>query len=261
MTNESLTLFIPLYGKALMSREGFLPDAMAEEIVSTVDYDFTKVDQSRKLAIYMAMRAKLFDGYAREFAAQHPDGLILQLGVGLDSRVRRVACPNLWYDLDFPDVIDLRRRWFPEDERYRLIAAPALPAVWLADIPVRENVLVLAEGLSMYLSEKDMRDLMAALQARFPQVTLIFDAYSKSAAKLSALKNPVNAVKAKIDFALDDPQALLTGTRGMASVLNADIITPAAVGQLKGVDKWRFRFMGRFGRSFYRIFGYEIKGE
>lgn len=259
MTNESLTLFIPLYGKAMMSREGFLPDPTAEEIVSTVDYDFTKVDQSRKLAIYMAMRAALFDGYARDFAAQHPDGLVLQLGVGLDSRVKRVPCQNPWYDLDFPDVIDLRRTYFPEDARYHLIAAPALPADWLAGVPKAQNALVLAEGLSMYLSEGDMRALMAALQAHFGQVTFIFDAYSKRAAKLSALKNPVNAVKAKIDFALDDSAELLTGTQGMTAVLNADIITPEAVGRLKGLDRWRFRSMGRFGKNFYRIFGYELK--
>lgn len=258
MTNESLTLFIPLYGKALMSREGFLPDPTAEKIVASVDFDFTKVDQSRKLAIYMAMRAALFDGYARDFAAQHPDGLILQLGVGLDSRVSRVPCMNPWYDLDFPDVISLRRTYFPADDRYHLIAAPALPTDWLADVPVREHALVLAEGLSMYLSEQDMRVLMAALQAHFPHVTFIFDAYSKSAAKLSALKNPVNAVKAKIDFALDDPQPLLSGTQGMKVILNADIITPDAIDRLKGADKLRFRFMGRLGKRFYRIFGYEI---
>ena len=260
MTNESLTLFIPLYGKALMSREGFLPDPAAEEIVRTVDFDFTKVDQSRKLAIYMAMRAALFDGYARDFSVQHPDGLILQLGVGLDSRVRRVPCGNPWFDLDFPEVIDLRRSYFPEDARYHLIGAPALPADWLADLPDAEHVLVLAEGISMYLSEGDMRMLMAALQKRFPHVTFIFDAYSRSAAKLSALKNPVNAVKAKIDFAMDDPAELLGGTSGMRAVLNADIITPAAVARLKGRDRLRFSLMGRFGKSFYRIFGYEIMG-
>jgi len=165
VTNESMTLFIPLYGKAMMSREGFLPDKTAEKIVESVDFDFSKVDQSRKLAIYMTMRAALFDGYARDFAAAHPDGLVLQLGVGLDSRVKRVGCTNPWYDLDFPDVIGLRRTYFPEDERYHLIGAPALPADWLATVPHAEHALVLAEGLSMYLSEKDMRDLMAALQA------------------------------------------------------------------------------------------------
>lgn len=261
MTNESLTLFIPLYGKAMMSREGFLPDPAAEEIVASVDFDFTKVDRSRKLAIYMAMRAALYDGYVRGFAAQHPDGLVLQLGVGLDSRVKRAAVSNPWYDLDFPEVIGLRRRYFPEDERYHLIAAPALPADWLAQVPRAAHALVLAEGLSMYLSERDMRALMAALQAHFGHVTFIFDAYSRSAAKLSALKNPVNAVKAKIDFAMDDPQLLLTGTTGMRVSMNADIITREAVDRLKGMDRWRFRFMGRFGSSFYRIFGYEITGE
>ena len=259
MTNESLTLFIPLYGKALMSREGFLNDPMAEKIVSSVDYDFGKVDQSRKLAIYMAMRAARYDSCVREFVREHPDGLILQLGVGLDSRVARVPCGNPWYDLDFPDVIGLRRTYFPEDDRYRLIAAPALPADWLAGVPRAEHALVLAEGLSMYLSEQDMRNLMAALQAHFSHALFIFDAYSKAAAKLSALKNPVNAVKAKIDFAMDDPETLLTGTKGMRTVMNEDIITKDAVERLRGVDRVRFRFMGRFGRSFYRIFGYELR--
>ena len=259
MNNESKTLFIPLYGKAMMSREGFLPDPMAEKIVSEVDFDFGKVDQSRKLAIYMAMRAMQFDRYAREFAARHPEGLILQLGVGLDSRIRRVECANPWYDLDFPDVIALRRAYFPEDARYHLIGAPALPADWLADLPRAEHALVLAEGISMYLSGQDMRDLMAALQAHFRQVRFIFDAYSKAAAKLSALKNPINAVKAKIDFAMDNPEELLAGTEGMTAFLNEDIITRDAINLLTGVDKWRFRFMGRFGKNFYRIFGYELK--
>ncbi len=254
MTNESLTLFIPLYGKALMSREGYLPDPDAERIVASVDYDFSQVDQSRKLAIYLAMRAALFDGYARDFAREHPDGLIVQLGVGLDSRIRRVPCGNAWYDLDFPDVINLRRTYFPEDERYHCIAAPALPADWLAEVPVHAHTLVLMEGLTMYLSEQDMRDLLAAIRARFLDTTVIFDAYSRAAAKLSAIKNPVNAVRAKIDFAMNAPADL--AVPGWVSCMDADIITPAAIARLQGVDKVRFRFMGRCGRSFYRIFGY-----
>lgn len=261
MKNESLTLFIPLYGKAMMSREGFLHDPTAEKIVSEADFDFAKVDRSRKLAIYMAMRAALYDGYVREFARQHPDGLILQLGVGLDSRVRRVPVGNAWYDLDLPEVIDLRKAYFPADDRYRLIGAPALPASWLADVPKARHALVLAEGLSMYLSEKDMRDLMAALQGHFGNTRFIFDAYSRSAAKLSALKNPVNAVKARIDFAMDDPAALLTDTQGMKAVLDTGIITPEAIDRLQGSDRLRFRFMGRFGNGFYRVFGYEITGK
>lgn len=259
MTNESLTLFIPLYGKAMMSREGFLPDPTAEKIVSTVDYDFSKVDQSRKLAIYMAMRARFFDMLARNFAKAQPDSPIIQLGVGLDSRVKRVPCANPWYDLDFPDVIDLRRRYFPEDERYQLIAAPALPADWVTQLPDgAPSALVLMEGLSMYLSEQDMRDLLTALGERYEHVHICFDAYSKTAARLSALKNPVNAVKAKIDFALDEPQALIAGLSGWQLAEVDDIIRPEEIERLQGLDRLRFRFMGRFGRRFYRIYNYRF---
>ncbi len=256
MKNESLTLFIPLYGKALMSREGLFPDATAERIVSTVDYDFSKVDRSRKLAIYMAMRAAHYDRMVEEYAARHPDGVIIQLGVGLDSRVNRVQAALPWYDLDFPEVIALRREYYPESAQYHLIAAPALPADWLAGIPHHGHALILAEGLTMYLSQQDMQALMAAFRGHFDEAEFIFDAYSPLAARLSKWKNPINAVDAKIDFAMDDP-ALLEG-EGSKCILNSDIITPDMVARLQGSDRLRFRFMGRAGKSFYRIFGYRL---
>lgn len=256
MKNESLTLFIPLCGKAMMSREGLFPDAEAERIVASVDFDFSRVDQSRKLAIYMAMRAAHYDRMAADFAARHPGGVVIQLGCGLDSRVRRVNVDLPWYDLDLPEVIDLRRTYFPENDCYHLIAAPALPADWLAGLPACDHALVIAEGLSMYLSEADMRALMAALRSHFGETEFVFDAYSPLAARLSRWKNPINAVDAHIDFAMSDP-ALLAG-EGVACTLNSDIITPDMIGRLRGVDRLRFRFMGRAGRSFYRIFGYRL---
>lgn len=256
MKNESLTLFIPLYGKALMSREGLFPDEMAERIVDTVDYDFSQVNQTRKLAIYMAMRAAHYDRMVEAYAKRHPEGVIIQLGVGLDSRISRVKVGLPWYDLDFPEVIALRKEYYPEGERYRLIAAPALPADWLAGIPHHSHALIIAEGLSMYLSEQDMRSLIAALRAHFDEAEFVFDAYSPLAAKLSRWKNPINAVDAKIDFAMDDP-ALLAG-EGCAVLLDSDIITPDMVARLKGRDRLRFRFVGAAGKSFYRIFGYRL---
>jgi O-methyltransferase involved in polyketide biosynthesis len=258
MKNESKTLFIPLYGKAMMSREGFIADRTAERIVAECGFDFGLVDRSRKLAIYMTMRALQFDRYAREFAKAHPDGVIIQLGVGMDSRIQRVPCTNKWWDLDFPEVIALRKQYFPENERYRLLAAPALPADWLAQIPEGGHALVLAEGLSMYLSEADVRSLMDALQRHFDETLFVLDAYSRLAAKLSPLKNPVNAVRARIDFAMDDPQLLAEGREGVRCVLNEDIITREYTEQLKGKDRLRFRWMGRAGRNLYRIFGYQL---
>ena len=260
MRNESKTLFIPLYGKAMMSREGLCEDKTAETIVDTCGFDFSGVDRSRKLAIYMTMRAMHFDSYVRAFAEKHPDGVIIQLGVGLDSRVHRVACDNPWWDLDFPEVIAMRKGYFAENARCRMIAAPAVPADWLEQIPRSKYALVLAEGLSMYLSEADMRSLMQALQLHFGETLFVFDAYSKLAAKLSPLKNPINAVKARIDFAMDEPQTLIAAMDRAACVINDDIITPEYTAQLKGKDRLRFKWMGKAGKNLYRIYGYRMQG-
>lgn len=258
MNNESKTLYIPLWGKAMMSREGIFPDPWAEKIVEGCGFDFTKVDQSRKLAIMMAMRAAYFDRLASDFEKMNPGGIVLQLGVGLDSRAKRVNSGLLWYDLDLPEVVAERKRFFPEEGSSHLIAAPALPTDWLADLPEADHVLVIAEGLSMYLSEKDMRSLIAAFQQKWPHTLFVFDAYSKLAAKLSPLRNPINAVKVHIDFAMDDPAELITGMQGISCALNTGIITEEGLVRLKGRDRLRFSFMRRPGNRLYRIFGYNV---
>ncbi len=258
MNNESKTLFIPLWGKAMMSKEGLFSDKWAEEIVDTCGYDFASVDKSRKLAIMMAMRASLFDRLAAEFVREHPGGIVLQLGVGLDSRVKRVNSGLFWVDLDFPEVVELRKQFFPESENYHYIAAPALPADWIDSLPDAPHALVIAEGLSMYLSEKDMRALMMAFQCKWPNTFFVFDAYSRLAAKLSPLRNPINAVKARIDFALDDPETLIRGMEGVSCELNTGIITEKGLARLTGRDRLRFSFMRRPGNRLYRVFGYRV---
>ncbi len=261
MTNESKTLFIPLYGKALMSKRGFFPDETAEIIVDTCGHDFTDVDKSEKLAIYMAMRAMQYDELCEQFLTKYPDSIVIHLGCGLDSRCKRVELtPKMWYDLDFPDVIEIRRGYFPEGSHYRLLASSVTELSWLDSIEFNgKSVLVIAEGLSMYLTEDEMVDLINAIGEKFGKATLLFDAYSNSAAKLSKFKNPINAVDAKISFSMSDPTRLEELCKNAECVLNNDIILPRYIERLSGAWKSRFKFMGRFGASFYRIYGYKIR--
>ena len=258
MKNESLTLFIPLYGKAMMSREGFLHDPTAEKIVSEADFDFAKVDRSRKLAIYMAMRAALYDGYVREFARQHPDGLILQLGVGLDSRVRRVPVGNAWYDLDLPEVIDLRKAYFPADDRYRLIGAPALPASWLADVPKARHALVLAEGLSMYLQMQELHTLLRDLKDRFGHVHLLMDSYTTFGAAATKYKNPINTVGVTRVYGFDDPREP-AGDTGFRFVAEHGLTPDSMIAELPKAEQRFFKnlFAGKLAKKIYRLYEYE----
>ena len=113
LNNESKTLFIPLYGKAMMSKNNlFINDPKAEEIISKVKFNFEDLKQSKWLSMYMALRAKIIDEICNRYITQNPNTTVIHLGCGLDSRCLRVDNNNIsWYDIDFQSVIDLRKQF------------------------------------------------------------------------------------------------------------------------------------------------------
>ena len=106
------TLFIPLYGKARVSKENrILHDPMAEKIWEAEGFPIRGKGKSKWLAYAMAMRARVFDDWTEEMLCANPEALVLQIGCGLDSRCLRVKAPYLhWIDTDFPEVLSLRKK-------------------------------------------------------------------------------------------------------------------------------------------------------
>jgi len=259
MNNESKTLFIPLYGKASMSRDGFYEDKKAEEIIDKVTFDFASIDKSKKLAIYLTMRAMQFDEITRSFISEYPNGIIITLGCGLDSRVARVEHKDCkWYDLDFPEVIAIRKDFYVETDKSRMIPSSVTELSWLDRIEYNnENVLIVAEGLTMYLTECEMKALLEAFKSKFRRAFFVFDAYSNFALKMSKYKNPVNSVNAKIRFAMDHSDIFEQDS--IACRLNNDIIRKDYIDRLSGIYKIRLRLIGKFGSKLYRIYGYYIE--
>lgn len=258
MKNESRTLFIPLLGKAMMSLDGFWRDKTAEEIIAK-NYDYLKsVDKSKRLAIYMTMRAMQYDNYAADFVVRNPDAVVIHLGCGLDSRIVRVKQKaKHWYDLDFPDVISFREIYYRETDSYSMIKSSVTDFSWLEQINHNdEPVLIIAEGLTMYLTEEDIRTLTELFAEKFGNVTFIFDAYSSFAAKASKIKNPINSVDAKISFFMDDEKLFQNEEKSIYHKETREIILTEYINKLKGVYKTRFKFMKKFGRKMYRIYVY-----
>src|SRR5512147_121820 len=104
LTKEQETLLIPLYSKA--QDNPILIDEKARQILEGVQYDFHGLKIPKKTEVTLRIRAKQLDAYTRQFITSHPNGLVLHLGCGLDSRCVRVPrAETLWYDLDLPDVI------------------------------------------------------------------------------------------------------------------------------------------------------------
>ena len=152
LTPEQETLLITLYAKAQPGNPLFF-DPAAQDILNQVDYDFTRLHVPYKTVVLVCQRAKKLDAVTRDFLAGHPDGVVIQLGCGLDNRFWRVDDGRVnWYDLDMPPVVELRHRFFTGSERYHLIAASVTDLEWVDMVTSGGRpVLVVAEGLLMYV--------------------------------------------------------------------------------------------------------------
>ncbi|MCA9663474.1 MAG: class I SAM-dependent methyltransferase [Myxococcales bacterium] len=135
------------------------------------------------MIVHIALRARQYDAYSRDFLARHPDGWIVNLGCGLDTRFWRIDEPGKrairLFDLDLPEMIALKREFVGETDRYRMIASSVLDHGWMdrvADETAGAPLLLLAEGLFMYLPQAEVQALVVALRARFPGSELVFEA-------------------------------------------------------------------------------------
>lgn len=114
---------------------------------------------------------------------------MLHLGCGLDSRAFRLNLPAdvRWFDVDMPEVIAMRRRVIEERTGYRMIASSVTGAAWFDDIPTDRPTLVVAEGLVMYLTEDEIRELLQRITDRFPSGQIVFDAMPPSIVRVQKL--------------------------------------------------------------------------
>ncbi len=211
------TLLITLYAKARGCPDGFFDDETARHILNQIDYDFSRLKVPIGTSLTVCLRAKKLDDYARAFLAKHPQATMLHLACGLDGRYQRINNNQVqWYDLDLPDVIDLRRKFFHETGNYHLIASSVTDLSWLDTIPQQgQPVLVIAEGLMMYLAEDDVKRLLLALQTAFPGCHLAFDAYSEMTARRAKNHPSLKKTGAVLRWGIDDPHTMATWGDGI----------------------------------------------
>ncbi|PZG27467.1 methyltransferase [Spongiactinospora gelatinilytica] len=214
LSGAQATMLATLYGRAVDARSSrsVLHDTAALDAVERLEFDFATTGMRRGDEVSVALRAGHLDAWTREYLAAHPQATVLHLACGLDSRVRRVdPGPGVrWYDVDLPDVIDLRRQVFPEPPggRYELIASSVTDPAWLADVPADLPVLVVAEGLTMYLKPDEGAALLRRIVDHFPSGQFVFDAFSRRGIKLQKLNGPVQAAGATLYWGVDDPAEL-----------------------------------------------------
>jgi O-methyltransferase involved in polyketide biosynthesis len=183
------SLFLTLGSRALDSRlpRPFLGDPMADEIITTIGYGLDKFPQlntkllDRRSKVFdVAVRTKILDEMVRRFVIRQPDAVVLDLGAGLDGRMSRVNPPPTveWYDVDFPEVVALRRKLLPQHANAHNVGADLTDPDWLHDIPGDRPAMIVADGLVLFLAQDDFVSLLNRLTAHFPGGELALNAYT-----------------------------------------------------------------------------------
>jgi len=188
MSGLSETYLAPLYWKAVESQrpDAMIKDEKAVALVTQMSVDFSRVRQIKMNGLLQAMRiifTREMDRYARDFIIRHPDAVVVHIGCGLDSRFERVAEHNgqvEWYDLDLPEVIELRRRFIGDErEGYNLLGCSVLEEAWLEVVKVHSQrpFLFLAETVFVYFTVEQVKSLVLRLRDAFPGAELVFDGW------------------------------------------------------------------------------------
>lgn len=187
------TLVIPLYGRKVCSEHypELLQDKNAERICDRLDYDFDS--QKKKMesviglfgALEVAQRHYDLMCEVRDYLQTHPKAAVVNLGCGLDdtfSKVNNGECKG--YNIDMPDVIEIRNELLPAGEREKNIACDLNDYSWFDLIDASDGAVFFAAGVFYYFKTEDVKKLFCAMANRFNGAVLAFDACNKRGAKM-----------------------------------------------------------------------------
>lgn len=189
ISDVSTTLLLTLYSHALesQSKNPILNDPKAEEIVANLNKELEKsggrlyknlaggkIDGS--VIVHISIRAKKYDEYVNHFLKQSPNGVVVNIGCGLDTRFWRIDNGKVnFYDLDLPEVIEIKKKLCKEVKRYHMLPSSVLNHEWMSEVP-EHNIgpfLFVAEGVFMYLGYEEVKELVLKLQKQFPGSELV----------------------------------------------------------------------------------------
>lgn len=202
------TMLQTIYARAKESSgRGVIHDTKAEEIIGKLDYDFTLADKDAAMCSGVIARTIVLDQMTKAWLASHPGAVVVNIACGMDTRCYRMTGYEHWYNLDLPEAMTVRERLLPEGGTISQIAMSAMDD-WGGEISEQNKpVLILIEGLTMYLSEADVQRIFAVIAKRFCQATVFVETMNPMVVKRFKEKS-IDATKVKFTWGVKNGEAL-----------------------------------------------------
>ena len=257
------TLVIPMYGRMKSSQlyPFLFKDDGAARLMSRIDYDFSSLESNSRNAMQrfgfleVAVRQYNLAWEVRDYLKTHPNAAVVNLGCGLDDTGRH--CDNgtcRIYNIDYPDVIEVRNDLIPPGAREINIACDLNDISWFQAIDASGGAVFFASGVFYYFLRSQVQKLVSAMAAAFPGGRLVFDAANRTAVKLM-LKTWVKYAKIKdvgAYFSVEDAQTELSPWTKESKVSSRNFML--GYNDLKDPSvSGLFRFIARIGDKFMKM--------
>ena len=202
------TMLQTVYARAKESRgRGAIHDAKAEETIERLDYDFSLADKDTAMHSGVIARTIVLDRLTKAWLGAHPGAVVVNIACGLDTRCYRMPGYAHWYNLDLPETVAVREKFLPERGTVSQIAMSAMED-WGSEIKEQNvPVLIVIEGLTMYLNEKDVRQIFAAISSRFSKATVFVETMNPAMVRHFKEKS-IDASNAKFNWGIKNGKAL-----------------------------------------------------
>lgn len=205
------SLLVTLYARALdsLKKRPILKDYKAVELVQSIDWDFQRFNQRRRI-VGASLRTAMFDEWVKDFLRDYPAGTVVEIGAGLSTRFERLDNGSVhWFDLDLPDVIELRRKFFKESERRATLAASILDSGWMDAVRRSPGpYCFVAEGVFIYFTEQQVKSGLAQIAGNFPQASIAFDSGNRRAIDHENQAASRLKFAARMTWACEDPKEI-----------------------------------------------------
>ena len=188
ISKVSETLYVPMYGRIFTSKH--YPEILYDQTALSLEDSIPKYDnmisgQSEYTFLASAVRSKNVDYYIQKFLLKNPYGTIVNVGCGFETTFARNDNGQcLWYELDLPEVLELRQQYIPKQKGENYMPYSMFDYKWIDEVNqnAKTPVLIVASGLFYYFKEEQVIDFIQHLQA-FDDVQLVFDAVSSAGIK------------------------------------------------------------------------------
>ena len=202
------TMLQTIYARAKESGgRGAIHDVKAEELIEKLDYDFTLADKDTAMRSGVIARTIVLDRLTSAWLGAHPGAVVVNIACGLDTRCYRMKGFCHWYNLDLPETMAVREKLLPESGAISQIVMSAMDDWGDAIKEQNAPMLILIEGLTMYLNAKDVQQIFTVISNRFEKATVFVETMNPAMVRHFKEKS-IDASNAKFTWGIKNGKAL-----------------------------------------------------